>query len=393
MSAATAGPGGPARPLRVLIVEDSEMDALLMVQTLKHAGYNVRSRVVATALAMRDALSGESWDVIISDHKMPDFSSTEALELAKGMRADIPFIIVSGSIGEEIAVEAMRAGARDYILKGNLLRLAPAIDRELREAVERRERRRAEQALFVQAEQMHIAREIQQRMFPVSAPRVPGCDLAGASRPADATGGDYFDFIRMVEGQLLVAIGDVTGHGLGAALLMAETREALRALALASDDIREIHQRAGKLLRADFGDEHFMTLLLLQIDPAAGTLRYVNAGHPAGHMVGADGTVRHVLASHCPAVGLMDDPPAPPETLLHLEAGDVVVLLTDGVIEALSPAGEEFGIERALSVVRASRSEPASSAVSRVFESVAAFQKDAGQMDDVTLVILKWNPV
>ena len=137
-------------PLKVLLVEDSEDDALLLVRRLRRGGYDPTWERVDTASAMDAALDGGSWDLVISDHSMPAFSSSAALELLrrKGF-ADLPFIIVSGQIGEDAAVAAMKAGAHDYLMKDDLARLNSAIERELREADVRRERRRAEVALRV----------------------------------------------------------------------------------------------------------------------------------------------------------------------------------------------------------------------------------------------------
>lgn len=127
--------------LRVLIVEDSEDDALLMVRELKRGGYEPVYARVETAEAMRMALARNRWDLILSDFSLPQFNGREALEILKGSGDDIPFLMVSGTIGEEAAVEAMRAGAHDYLLKGNLKRLGAAVEREVREAKRRGEQR------------------------------------------------------------------------------------------------------------------------------------------------------------------------------------------------------------------------------------------------------------
>ena len=135
-------------PLRVLLVEDSENDALLLLRQLRRGGYEPSSRRVDTAGEMEAALEDQAWDLVISDHNMPAFNSLAALDLlrAKGF-VDLPFIIVSGRIGENAAVSAMKAGAHDYLMKDNLARLNSAIERELREAEVRRSRREAEAAL------------------------------------------------------------------------------------------------------------------------------------------------------------------------------------------------------------------------------------------------------
>lgn len=135
------------QPVRVLIIEDSENDAFFMKKQLEKHGYAVEWERVQTGDAMRACLQDKVWDVILSDHKMPKFSGMEALEILTGLSMDIPFIIVSGTIGEELAVAAMKAGACDYILKDNLQRLGPAVEREIKEACNRGEKRKAEEAL------------------------------------------------------------------------------------------------------------------------------------------------------------------------------------------------------------------------------------------------------
>jgi two-component system cell cycle sensor histidine kinase/response regulator CckA len=127
--------------IRLLIVEDSEDDAALLLLLLRQAGFEINSERVDSAGALEQALN-KSWDIIISDHSMPRFSGTEALKSVRAKDANVPFIFVSGTIGEEVATDAMRTGAQDYVMKTNLKRLVPAVQRELRDAEERRERKR-----------------------------------------------------------------------------------------------------------------------------------------------------------------------------------------------------------------------------------------------------------
>ncbi len=136
-----------AAPLRVLIVEDSEDDTLLLVEALREGGFMPSYRRVETEAVYRAALTGESWDVMLADFILPHFSGIAAIHIARESGIDLPVIMVSGKAGEETAVEAMRAGAQDYLLKGHLARLVPAITRELQEVQVRRERRIAEEAL------------------------------------------------------------------------------------------------------------------------------------------------------------------------------------------------------------------------------------------------------
>ena len=159
-------------PLRVLLVADSENDALLLLRQLKRGGYEPSSRRVDTPGEMEAALEAQAWDLVISDHNMPAFNSLAALDLLRSRGfVDLPFIIVSGRIGEDAAVSAMKAGAHDYIMKDNLARLNTAIERELREAEVRRERRRAMDEIGRQA-----------RLLSLTQDAIMVCDLKGTLR-------------------------------------------------------------------------------------------------------------------------------------------------------------------------------------------------------------------
>src|SRR5687768_2226262 len=135
-------PGGDVGiPLHILLVEDSEDDARLLIRELKRYGFDPNIRRVETAEAMIAALDETEWDMILADYRLPRFSGPRALEIVRERGLDLPFILVSGTVGEEKAVAAMKAGAHDFLLKGSLLRLGAAVTRELREAEVRRERR------------------------------------------------------------------------------------------------------------------------------------------------------------------------------------------------------------------------------------------------------------
>ena len=147
-------PKAGGQPLRVLVVEDSEFDARMLTGLLRAGGFDPDSRRVDTEEEMKEVLRDGSWDIVLADYNMPEFSAPEALCLIQEMGLDVPFIIVSGGIGEDTAVAAMKAGAHDYLMKGNLARLVPAVERELREAKVRLARSRAEQELRA-SEQRH----------------------------------------------------------------------------------------------------------------------------------------------------------------------------------------------------------------------------------------------
>lgn len=152
---------GPPTSLRVLFVEDSPDDVELIRRELMRFGFSVQPRVAETRTEFVTAIREGTWDVVLSDHSMKGFSSTEALHLLRSQDSDIPFIIVSGTIGEDSAVEAMRAGAHDYVLKHNLRRLGPAVERELREAANRRMQRSTQAALQASEQRLRHAQRME----------------------------------------------------------------------------------------------------------------------------------------------------------------------------------------------------------------------------------------
>jgi PAS domain S-box-containing protein len=150
---------------RVLQIEDSESDAGLNIRALERAGFEVSFEIVTTAEEMKEALAEKTFDLVLSDHNLPQFDSPSALAIFKEKGLDIPFIIISGAIGEETAVQLMKAGAQDYVMKGNLPRLAPVVERELRDAEIRRQRKQADEKLRVSEERFRQVAEIAGEMI------------------------------------------------------------------------------------------------------------------------------------------------------------------------------------------------------------------------------------
>ena len=503
--------------LRVLVVEDSEFDAQMVTSLIRKSGADVISERVETAEQMESALRAKPWDIILSDYNLPTFSAPEALKILQHSELDLPFIIISGGIGEATAVAAMKAGAHDYLMKGNLNRLPPAIERELREAAVRRERREAREnlresemryrllwesapdavllldadskihfvnpavepvfgykqeeivgqplrlllpeelrseeargledflrgsestrevrmvetvgrrkdgrAIVLEAsfghmemhgerrhvafirdvterkkterelrenqEQLQVAREIQQRLFPKSAPVIDGFEVAGVTYPAEETGGDYFDYLPMMHGHVGVIVADVTGHGIGPALLMAETRAYLRTLAANREDLGEILATANQILAEDIGEERYVTLFLGKLEPKSRTFTYASAGHPTGYHLAPGGEIKTLLKRTSVPLGINPNAKfasAPPMTL---QSGELILLLTDGIEEASGPDESFFGIERALSVVRQHREKPAREILDALYRAVREFSQQTPQLDDVTAIVIK----
>ena len=498
-----------AKPLKVLVVEDSEFDARMLINILRQGGYRPNFKRVETRDAFSSELAAGGYELVLADYNMPEFSAPEALETLQGTEHDIPFIIVSGGIGEDTAVAAMKAGANDYLMKGQLARLVPAVERELRDAAVRAARRdtelryrmlwenstdavlmmdensyihfanpavkavfgyepeemigknltlvlpekadptkkgffevihsraevvdrnahetiglrsdetqvaieiafndmeikgqrwyvafirditarkEAERELREHHEQFRVAREIQERLFPSSPPRIEGLDVAGVSYPAEATGGDYFDYLKIVDGTCGFVVADVTGHGVGPAMLMAETRAYLKILALNREDPGVILSRADTVLSTDLDFERYISVIFVKIDPVARTYSYANAGHSAGFVFGGDGQVKRRLRRTGTPLGICPDVECEVLPLEKLESGDIIVLTTDGLEEATSPEDDFFGDERIERIVCQHREESAQTIIDALYRSVNQFTQGATPMDDLTMVVIK----
>lgn len=189
------------RTLRLLHIEDSEDDSLLLRRHLARAGYDLQCERVETLSGLEQSLQRQAWDVIISDYVMPHFSAPAALEVLKQRGLDLPFIIVSGAIGEQTAVSAMRAGAHDYLMKDSLARLVPAIERELHECAVRRARRRAEDALRASEKLATLGRLAASIAHEVNNPleAVTNILYLLARRELDATSREY---VKLAEREL-----------------------------------------------------------------------------------------------------------------------------------------------------------------------------------------------
>lgn len=237
--------------------------------------------------------------------------------------------------------------------------------------------------------ELEVASIVQRRLFPAAPPNIPGYDLAGMVFPAEATSGDYYDFVPMADGSLAIVVADVTGHGLGPALVMAETRAYLRSLALTTSDLVQVTSTVNDFLAADLDERFFVTMLLIRLDPASGHMRYVNAGHPCGYVIGSTGEITAEMESTCMPVGLFKDRWQCVERALILGQGELAVLVTDGVLESEAPDGSEFGSERLLDVVTENRHRPAREIIERIYSAIQEFSQRETQLDDVTIVICK----
>ena len=253
------------------------------------------------------------------------------------------------------------------------------------------ERRQAQDELLRQEEERRIARQIQQGLLPKTMPAFAGFKFAARLSTANDVGGDCFDFIPFpVDGKecSLVLVADASGHGIAAALLMAETRAYVRALALTCTDIGRLLALTNRRLAEDIASGHFVTLLLVQIDPYSRSLLYTNAGHCFGHVLDRQGRIKAILPSTGLPLGIVATGEYPIGPLVPLGSGDLIFLFTDGIIEAASPDGDIFGWEHTLDILQGHRQESPEEILKALFDAVGNFS-DHQLQDDLTAVVIE----
>jgi phosphoserine phosphatase len=239
---------------------------------------------------------------------------------------------------------------------------------------------------------LSIARDIQQGLLPREQPVVEGFDIAGWNQPADETGGDSFDFLPLDDGRLAIALADATGHGIGAAMVMAETRALFRALVTQNGNLAEVMPRVNALLCMDLPEGKFNTAFFGLLAPAQHRVAFLSAGQgPILAYSAASGEVSE-LDTHGLPLGMMADADYDPITTLEMAPGDVLVLLTDGFYEWDRPDGEQFGTARMAAILQQHHALPAAEFIRLAYEAVIEFSAGTKQGDDLTAVVVRRLP-
>ena len=240
---------------------------------------------------------------------------------------------------------------------------------------------------------LELAMEIQRHLLPAGPPVIGGFDIAGNSVYCDETGGDYYDFIDLVdlgEGKLGIAVGDISGHGIGAALLMASARAVLRSHAtLHGDDLSRLFEALNGHLVRDTGDERFMTLFYAVLDATSRSVNWVSGGHDPGVLWRSSARSIERLPNTGMPLGVMEDATYEQAGPVTLEPGDLFVVGTDGIWETHNAAGEMFGQQRFEDVLAARAGGTSEEIYAAVVAAAAEFRHDAPQEDDITLVVIK----
>jgi len=236
---------------------------------------------------------------------------------------------------------------------------------------------------------MKIAQDIQRGLLPAAPPKIDGFEVAGFSQPADETGGDTYDFMELTDGKWMFAVADATGHGIGPALVIAETRAMLRAICLQGTAVPRALETVNNFLAEDLEGGRFVTCFLGILDPSDRRLTYASAGH--GPMLFYDrkaDSFRTAGATSIP-LGIMSETDYAEVGAYCFNSGDFLAIITDGFVEAADAKGEEFGVERLTRLFRMARDAPADVMIEAAYTAVCEFAAGQPQADDLTAVIVR----
>jgi sigma-B regulation protein RsbU (phosphoserine phosphatase) len=368
---------------RTLIADDQAdvLDALRLL--LKGEGYQIEA--VSSPAAVIETLQQREFDVLLMDlnYARDTTSGREGLDLLPRIQAidsSLPIVVMTAWSTVPLAVEAMRRGVSDFVQKpwenSHLLDM-------LRTQVERARSERLRR--FLEELERQETQETERGLLPRRLPEVPGFGLAGTSRPVRGVGGDYFDVRELGEGKVALAIGDVIGKGVPAALLMSNLQAAVRAFAAPDLLPAALCEKVNRVVSNNVGVGKFITFFYCLLDVASRRLAYTNAGHTTPIVVRSDGsTIRLNRGGAALGVTYASDYE---QDELELFSGDRVIWFTDGVTEAVNSEDQEFGEERLIDLLAEDRKLSAEELEKKVLARVSEFSGGSFQ-DDATLIVL-----
>lgn len=251
------------------------------------------------------------------------------------------------------------------------------------------DRKAAEETLRKQEAQLLAAAEIQRQLLPQAAPTLPGFDIAGRCYPADFAAGDHFDYLWLPDGSLLLTLADVSGHGVGPAMITASFHARFHSLAEISSDLAHIMRTLNARLYGETAGEMFVTTITTRIEPRSRRLTWVNAGHPPGYLLDASGEIKRQFESSSLPLAIVPELDFAASEPIQLEDQDLIFLYTDGLTEAHRAPDSLFGSERVLQVLREHRRKTAAEMIDAVHAAVCQHLGTSKPHDDITLVVAK----
>jgi serine phosphatase RsbU (regulator of sigma subunit) len=370
---------------RILVIEDDPAVLKGLTESFRQKRYEV----VTAPDGDRGFLTGQRRDIdlIVLDLMLPGKSGEEICRDLRTMGIKTPILMLTGKKEESSRITGLDFGADDYVTK-------PFSLSELHARVRALLRRRGEysdasEQIAELKRDLEMARSVQQNLFPKELPRHRGWECAAMCRPALAVGGDCYDAFDMPSDKVFFSLGDVSGKGLVAALVMASVHSAIRnrAAMYIADPVKCVAE-LNRYLISSSSAETFVTLFLAALDVVAGWMLFVNCGHPAPLLVRRRTGTLEKLTEGGPILGALHNL----EWTLGertLEPGDALVLYSDGVTEAMNPSQELFGEDRLLASVRKSEGHGALKIVSSITREVDRFARGTKQSDDISIFVLR----
>ena len=379
------------RPRKILVVDDEPDLERLMRQRMRRevrAGQYEFSFARDGFEALERLHEDREIEMVLSDINMPGMDGLTLLDQIPNVDPNIRAVIVSAYGDMQNIRTAMNRGAFDFVTKPiDFNDLKVTIDKTLshlallRDALETRDR------LVALQNELDVASRMQQSILPTVFPKTPGYQVFGNMEPAREVGGDFFDVINLEGGRIGLTIADVSGKGVPAALFMMSSRTLMKGSAIGVPEPGNVLEEVNNLLEADNEAAMFVTLFYAVLDPETGTLLYANGGHNPPLVVHAGGASAVLPMTGGVALGVMSGL-AYRQDVATLQPGDIAILYTDGVTEAMNARDEEFGLDRLQAVFAERQPDNAREVSLAVFEAVHAFAGTTPQSDDITCLIV-----
>ena len=377
---------------RILVVDDEpDVEPLMLQRMRRHIRSGRYSFVFAqNGIEALDVLNSDpEIDMVVSDINMPKMDGLTLLSQISELNPDLRAVIVSAYGDMKNIRTAMNRGAFDFVTKPlDFDDLQVTIERTLENMKAWKEALSSRDKLVSLQRELDVASQMQQSILPTQFPRGDDFEVFGSMEPARNVGGDFFDVVLLDDGQIGLAIADVSGKGVPAALFMMSCRTLLKGSAIGLTEPGKVLREVNNLLAEDNESAMFVTVLYAVYNPATGHLSYANGGHNLPVIFHSDGSSTVLPYTEGLALAVLSGVEFV-EGELTLAPGDTLVLYTDGVTEAMDAVNEEFGMARLQAVFTGGAPQGAEAANEAVFAAVREFVSGAPQSDDITCLTLR----
>ena len=379
---------------KILVVDDEPDLEPLMLQRMRRQIRAGRYEFVFAGNgveALEKLAADDTIDMVLSDINMPQMDGLTLLQQIPDVNPNLRAVIISAYGDMQNIRTAMNRGAFDFVTKPvDFDDLQVTVDRTLQHIDEWRAALDSRDRLVALQNELDVASKMQQSILPTTFPSSSTYETFGTMHAALDVGGDFFDVVRLQDGRVGLAIADVSGKGVPAALFMMSSRTLLKGSAISYHDPGRVLAEVNTLIQEDETDSMFVTMLYAVYDPETGIFTYASGGHDAPLLVRPDGSSTLLPLTGGIALGVVPDFEYRQATH-HLEPGETIVLYTDGVTEAMNHDGELFGLEGLRSYFETAPPGDSEATGLQVMQAVTAFAGDAPQSDDITCLTLRRN--